>query len=85
MTQPFFSVINLTVCHESQIRHGEERHAQIKKKLAANQIHDPDQAAETLPPYIPNTPEARKNWAWYHDNISEMDRQVGQILQKTGG
>ncbi len=80
--QPFFSVINLTVCHESQIRHGEERHAQIKKKLAANQIHDPDQAAETLPPYIPNTPEARKNWAWYHDNISEMDRQVGQILQK---
>ena len=83
--QPFFSVINLTVCHESQIRHGEQRHAQIKKKLKPDQIHDPEKASETLPPYIPNTPEARKNWAWYHDNISEMDRQVGQILQKLEG
>ena len=80
--QPFFSVINLTVCHESQIRHGEKRHAQVLKKLKPEQVHDPDQAAATLPPYIPNTPAARKNWAWYHDNISEMDRQAGEILQK---
>lgn len=80
--QPFFSVINLTVCHESQIRHGEKRHAQIRKNLKPEQIHDVDEAAKTLPPYLPNTPAARKNWAWYHDNISEMDRQAGEILQR---
>ncbi|MEE2642216.1 MAG: sulfatase, partial [Planctomycetota bacterium] len=80
--QPFFSVINLTVCHESQIRHGEKRHAQILKNLSPGQVHDPEKAAKSLPPYLPNTPEARKNWAWYHDNISEMDRQAGQILRK---
>ncbi len=38
--------------------------------------------AKTLPPYLPNTHTAKKNWAWYHDNISEMDRQVGEILKK---
>ena len=80
--QPFFSVINLTVCHESQIRHGEGRHDQILKNLKPEQIHDVELAAKSLPPYIPNTPESRKNWAWYHDNISEMDRQVGQILNR---
>lgn len=80
--QPFFSVINLTVCHESQIRHDEKRHEQIKKNLKPEQIHDVDEAGKTLPPYLPNTPAARKNWAWYHDNISEMDRQVGEILKR---
>lgn len=80
--QPFFSVINLTVCHESQIRHSEKRHQQILNKLKPEQIHDPEKAGPFLPPYIPNTPEARKNRAWYQDNISEMDRQAGNILQK---
>ena len=80
--QPFFSVINLTACHESQIRHSEKRHQQILNKLNPEQIHDPEKAGPFLPPYIPNTPEARKNRAWYQDNISEMDRQAGNILQK---
>lgn len=80
--QPFFSVINLTICHESQIRHGEKRHQEILAKLKPEQIHDPDKTASTLPPYLPDTPAARKNWAWYHDNISEMDRQAGDILQR---
>lgn len=80
--QPFFSVINLTVCHESQIRHGEARHKQILKNLKPGQKHDPDKVADTLPKYLPDTPAARKNWAYYHDNISEMDRQAGEILKK---
>lgn len=80
--QPFFSVINLTCSHESQIRHGEKTHAGMLAKLAPEQRHDPDLAAPFLPPIYPNTPEARKDWAWYADNISEMDRQVGEILQR---
>ena len=80
--QPFFSVINLTITHESQIRHGEGTHAALQQNLQPNQIHNPALAAKYLPPIYPNTPETRKDWAWYHDNISEMDRQAGQILQR---
>ena len=80
--QPFFSVINLTISHESQIRHGEKTHATLLDGLSANQRHDPDEAAKFLPSIHPNTPEARKDWAWYSDNISEMDRQAGLILQQ---
>ena len=80
--QPFFSVINLTVCHESQIRHGENRHKQLQARLKPEQIHDPAKAGKTLPKYLPNTKSSRLNCAWYHDNISEMDRQAGEILKR---
>ncbi len=80
--KPFFSVINLTISHESQVRHGEKRHAAVLKKLKLAQHHDPEAAAEFLPPYFPNTKESRQDWAWYQDNISEMDRQVGEILDQ---
>ncbi len=80
--QPFFSVINLTISHESQIRHSQQQHDAILAKLKPEQRHDPDQVASTLPPYLPDTPATRKNWAWYHDIISEMDRQAGQILKR---
>lgn len=80
--QPFFSVINLTITHESQIRHGEGTHAALRQNLRPSQIHNPTIAAKYLPPIYPNTPETRKDWAWYHDNISEMDRQAGEILQR---
>ena len=80
--QPFFSVINLTISHESQIRHGEKTHASLLKKLKPEQAHNPDLAGDHLPPIYPDTPETRKDWAWYQDNISEMDRQAGVILDR---
>ncbi len=66
----FFSVINLTCSHESRNwpRNGE--------KLE----HDPAEAP--VPPYYPDTPVIRRNIARYYDNVTEMDRQVGQILAK---
>jgi uncharacterized sulfatase len=80
--QPFFSVINLTISHESQIRHGAKRHEEILKQLQPDQIHDPDLAAKFLPPYLPDTPASRQDWSYYCDNISEMDREAGEILAK---
>jgi len=80
--QPFFCVINLTISHESQARHDPRFHQQLRRRLAPEQIHRAKDAGPHLPPYIPNTPEARRNWAWYYDNISEMDRQVGEILRR---
>lgn len=78
--QPFFSVVNFTISHESQVRHGLKKHQEILAKLSAGQKHDPEKVQ--LPPYYPDTPEVRKDMAWYHDNISEMDRQAGELLQR---
>lgn len=66
--QPFFSVINLTISHESRIR------ADFDELR-----HDPAEVA--LPPYIPDTPVARRDRARYYDIITLMDRQVGEILE----
>lgn len=67
--QPFFSVINITTTHESRIR---SRYKELK--------HDPAKAK--LPPYYPDTPVVRKDWARYYDIITTMDQQVGQILRQ---
>lgn len=80
--QPFFSVVNLTVSHESQIRHGDEQHAKVTEAIGEERLHDPDEVADTLPEYLPDTPSARKNWAWYHDNITYMDHLVGEVLDR---
>jgi N-sulfoglucosamine sulfohydrolase len=80
--QPFFSVVNLTVTHESQIRHSEARHAEIIQAIGKKNARDPDKVADTLPAYLPDTPAVRRDWAWYHDNITRMDQMAGELLQK---
>lgn len=67
--QPFFSVINLTTTHESQIR------GQFGETL-----HDPAKAQ--LPPYIPDTPVTRRDWARYADLLTTLDQQVAAILDQ---
>ena len=67
--QPFFAVFNFTVSHESQIR-----------KRPHTPVHDP--AKVRVPAYHPDTPEVRRDWAQYYDKISEMDAQVGGVLQE---
>lgn len=80
--QPFFSVINLTMTHESQVRHAGPFHERQMQSLPSEARHDPDHLASSLPPYFPDTPAVRRDWAWYHDNISAMDHEVGAILAK---
>ena len=67
--QPFFAIFNYTVCHESRIR-----------KRPHTQVHDP--AKVRVPAYHPDHPEVRKDWAQYHDKLTEMDRQVGAQLKE---
>ncbi len=81
-SQPFFSVVNITVCHESQIRHGEAKHAEVIQKIGSENQHDPVVVGDTVPDYLPNTASVRKNWAWYHDNITLMDQMAGEILDR---
>jgi len=68
--QPFFSVINHTITHEGQIR------MPLDKKA----ITDP--ARIKLPPYYPDTPVVRNDWARYYDNLATADGQIGRRLQE---
>lgn len=69
--KPFFAVFNLTTSHESQI------HRQIP---AEELRHDPSRV--TLPPYHPDTPEMRHDWAQYYDKVEDMDTEVGALLRE---
>jgi arylsulfatase A-like enzyme len=68
--QPFFSVFNLTVTHESQVW---------------SRADDPsftDPASVIVPPYYPDSPVIRKDMARHYDNIALMDAQVKEILEQ---
>jgi arylsulfatase A-like enzyme len=65
--QPFFAVFNFTTSHESQIRTRPHK-----------AIHDPEKVP--VPPYHPDTPQVRQDWAQYYDKITAMDQQVGKIM-----
>lgn len=80
--QPFFSVVNFTVSHESKIRHSQADHDKVIETIGKQNQRDPDKVGDTLPEYLPNTPAARKNWAWYHDNITLMDQMAGEVLDR---
>jgi len=68
--QPFFSVFNLGVTHESSTR----------RWTPGKQVHDPAKAP--LPPYWPDTPIVRQNLACYYDRMTELDGQVQAILDE---
>ena len=73
-SQPFFSVFNLEVTHESQIFPTSP--ARKGKPLVT------DPAASSVPPYYPDTPLVREELARMYDNIADMDGQVGEILRQ---
>jgi uncharacterized sulfatase len=79
-SQPFFSVFNLTVTHESQIRTGEKQFAENTKRLRPEDRHDPAKAV--LPPYYPDTPVVRRDWARYYDLVTAMDLKVADLLKE---
>ncbi len=69
--QPFFAIFNLGVSHESSIH----------KSISNDSLrHDP--AKVKLPPYHPDTPEMRHDWAQYYDNIEDLDGQVAKLLKE---
>ncbi len=64
---PFFAVFNCGITHESQLRNKNP-----------NPVHNPSNIS--IPPYHPDTPEVRKDWAQYHDRITQMDKWFGEKL-----
>ena len=78
--QPFFAVFNLTVTHESQIRAPAEEFNRHMAAIRPEHRHDPAKAV--LPPYYPDTPIVRNDWARYYDLVTAMDLQVADLLKQ---
>ncbi|MBX3744283.1 MAG: sulfatase-like hydrolase/transferase [Verrucomicrobiae bacterium] len=80
--QPFFAVFNLMTTHQSRtgVWSHEEFEREIGSQLSPHDRHNP--ATAQLPPFYPDTPEARRAWARYHDCITRMDQQVGELLDQ---
>jgi len=78
--RPFFSVFNITVTHESKIRSHDKKLLAQLAKLRPDERHDPAKAV--LPPYYPDTPVVRKDWARYYDLITLLDKQVAAFLEQ---
>ncbi|NND08797.1 MAG: sulfatase [Saprospiraceae bacterium] len=69
--QPFFSIFNFTVTHESQIWAKSEDSLMVDPRLPVD-----------VPPYLPDTEIGRNDVRRMYSNIVEMDRQVGEILDQ---
>ena len=77
--QPFFAYLNFTDSHESKIRQPRESFNKVTSVLKPEQRHDPAKAE--LPPYYPDTPKVRQDWASYYDLVSHVDHRVGETLR----
>jgi len=64
--QPFFA--------QFQLHGGKNRKAKVD--------HPVDSAAVTLPPYYPDDPVLREDWARYLDSVVQVDREVGAIMDQ---
>ncbi len=69
--QPFFSVFNFGITHESQVW------AQADNPLLVD-----DNLEVPVPPYLPDSEIGRKDIRRVYSNIVAMDRQVGEILNQ---
>ncbi len=67
--QPFFAVFNFTASHESQVA---PKPGKAGFRVSPQEI--------VLPPYHPDTPDIRRDWANYYDQMTIMDTQAGGVL-----
>lgn len=78
--QPFFAVFNNMVTHESQLSGDRINHYIETKQIPATPRINPSEI--NLPPYHPDLPEIRNDWARLHDLITLMDKMTGDLLQE---
>ncbi len=78
--QPFFAVFNIVTTHESRLTYRGAKYDAETAALKPDQRRDP--ARLTLPPYYPDTPEARRDWANYYEVITAMDYQAAARLKE---
>lgn len=76
--KPFFAIFNLMESHESQIFPPGALTGRPGDPVVPK--HNP--AAMVLPPYHPDIPEMRHDWARYYDQIEIMDARAGELLRE---
>jgi arylsulfatase A-like enzyme len=69
--QPFLAVFNDMTTHESQI---------FRSATNPNLVHDPSRA--WVADFEPDTIEMRRDWAQYHDNLTEEDKHHQKRLDE---
>ncbi len=78
--QPFFAIFNFSESHESRTfpasvtEHRQSGKYPPTSRLSADEIN--------LPPYHPDLPEIRQEWADYYDAVTYMDEKVGERLKE---
>ncbi|MBN1854379.1 MAG: sulfatase-like hydrolase/transferase [Pirellulales bacterium] len=78
--QPFFAVFNFEGTHESRVRGDQPAYHEAIQSLSQDEFHDP--ASLELPPYYPDTPAVRMDWARYYNCITAMDRWIALRLEE---
>jgi len=77
--QPFFAVFNNADTHEGSVRSTGETYDMKTRRLDSGERQDPDK--NIPPPFHPDTPVVRENWAKYRELITGMDYWVGDHLE----
>ncbi len=67
--QPFFSVFNHGVTHESSL-------------FPENEVPTVDPATVRVPPYLPDTSEMRADWARHYSRIAKLDVELAARLKE---
>jgi N-sulfoglucosamine sulfohydrolase len=83
--QPWLAYVNIAITHESSMwpDEGEYPDREGLDHWDPREVRPPrttDPADVPVPPYLPDTPAVRGDIARHADNIAELDRQVGEIL-----
>jgi N-sulfoglucosamine sulfohydrolase len=65
--QPFYAQLNITDTHRDFARDAER---------------PIDPASVEIPPYYPDHPLVRADWAQYLESIQVLDRKIGQVMQR---
>ena len=78
--KPFFAIFNLMESHESSIFQKNPFNGQEIPVNIRPPKHNP--ARIELPPYHPDIPEMRHDWATYYDKVEIMDGKVGALLRE---
>ena len=71
--QPFFYMQSFPICHESSL------HFTAKQMASEKTEHDPNHVF--VAPYHPATPTFRYTYARYLDRMTQMDEQVGAVVE----
>jgi arylsulfatase A-like enzyme len=69
--EPFYAQVNLPEAHRG--KHWDEAHERIARPANPDKI--------VLPPYYPDHPAVRADWARYLNTVMSLDSKVGVVLQ----